>query len=181
MNMALTFKTPGVHIIEVTPPSPIAGVGTSTAAFIGPAVAGQDGGIQGAAGCDIDAAALACAQENLRASGLVDAVDLIRCDAGRVPLPAGWGTTVCADLPFGMLVGSHEKNTSLYPRVLTEAARLLASDGALVVITQEVRLFERIVAEQMGLWSTLRTIPIKLPANTRDGTIRPRIYVLNRK
>lgn len=38
--MALTFKTPGVHIIEVTPPGPIEAVGTSTAAFIGPAVAG---------------------------------------------------------------------------------------------------------------------------------------------
>ena len=38
--MALTFKTPGVHIIEVTPAGPIEGVGTSTAAFIGPAVAG---------------------------------------------------------------------------------------------------------------------------------------------
>ena len=38
--MALTFKTPGVHIIEVTPAGPIEAVGTSTAAFIGPALAG---------------------------------------------------------------------------------------------------------------------------------------------
>lgn len=38
--MPVTFKTPGVHIIEVTPASPIEGVGTSTAAFIGPYVAG---------------------------------------------------------------------------------------------------------------------------------------------
>ena len=38
--MPVTFKTPGVHIIEVTPAGPIEGVGTSTAAFIGPYVAG---------------------------------------------------------------------------------------------------------------------------------------------
>jgi tRNA (guanine6-N2)-methyltransferase len=139
------------------------------------------GPIRRAVGCDIDATALACAQENLRASRLMDEVNLIRCDAGRVPLPEGWGNTVCVDLPFGMLVGSHEKNASLYPRILKEAARLLAPNGKTVVVTQEVRLFERVVADQEGLWSTLRTVPIKLPANTRDGYIRPRIYLLNRK
>jgi tRNA (guanine6-N2)-methyltransferase len=134
-----------------------------------------------AVGCDIDPAALACAQENLKASKLVDEVNLIRCDAGRVPLPEKWGTTVCVDLPFGMLVSSHEKNASLYPRLLREAARLLAPNGKAVVITQEVRLLERIIADQGVSWSTLRTIPIKLPANTRDGYIRPRVYLLNRK
>jgi 23S rRNA G2445 N2-methylase RlmL len=98
-----------------------------------------------------------------------------------VPLPEEWGTTACVDLPFGMLVGSHESNESLYPRVLAEATRLVMPNGKAVVITQEARLFERVVAAQAGQWSTWRVIPIKLPANTRDGYIRPRIYLLNRR
>ncbi len=39
--MALAFKSPGVKIIEVQSPGPIEGVGTSTAAFVGPALAGD--------------------------------------------------------------------------------------------------------------------------------------------
>lgn len=135
----------------------------------------------GAVGCDADAAALACARENLHASGSASAVTLVRADAGRVPLPAGWATTVCADLPFGMLVGSHESNTVLYPRLLKEAGRLTIGGGKLVVITQEVRLFERVAAAQAAQWILLRTIPIKLPADTRAGYIFPRIYLLQRQ
>jgi len=139
------------------------------------------GPVHGAVGCDINATALACARENLRASSFSDEVCLIRCDAGQVPLPEEWGTTVCVDLPFGMLVGSHENNESFYPRILKEAARLVVPGGKAVAITQEARLFERVVASQAEFWSTWRIISIKLPASTRAGYIQPRIYLLNRK
>ena len=39
--MALTFKTPGVYVVEVQTPGPIEGVGTSTPAFVGKALAGD--------------------------------------------------------------------------------------------------------------------------------------------
>jgi 23S rRNA G2445 N2-methylase RlmL len=139
------------------------------------------GPLDSAVGCDIDAAALACARENLAASSLTDQVHLIRCDAGQVPLPEKWGTTACVDLPFGMLVGSHASNESLYPRILAEAARLVAPGGKAAAITQEVRLFERVLAAQAEKWATSRVIPIRLPANTRDGYIRPRIFLLERR
>jgi hypothetical protein len=51
----------------------------------------------------------------------------------------------------------------------------------MVIITQEVRLFERVVAVQEHQWVVTRMIPIKLPANTRTGYIHPRIYLLNRR
>ncbi len=41
--MAIDFKTPGVHVVELPATGPIAGVGTSTAAFIGPAQQGPVG------------------------------------------------------------------------------------------------------------------------------------------
>jgi tRNA (guanine6-N2)-methyltransferase len=139
------------------------------------------GPVLGALGCDIDLGALACARENLIASGHIHAVKLVRCDAGRVPLPTGWASAVCADLPFGMLVGSHQSNKVLYPRLLEEAGRLARSGGIMVAITQEVRLFEQAVAALHDTWKTVRVIPIRLPANTRAGHIRPRIYLLRRR
>jgi predicted RNA methylase len=139
------------------------------------------GPVQRAVACDSDPGALSCARENLEASGEAGAVTLIHCDAGQVPLPKEWATTLCADLPFGMLVGSHESNEALYPRFLTEAGRLLVSGGKLAVITQEVRLFERVVAAQAAQWEVTRVIPIKLPADTRSGYIQPRIYLLRRR
>jgi len=131
--------------------------------------------------CDVDAEALACARENLDASGNGSAVRLVRADACQVPLPAGWATVVCADLPFGMLVGSHQSNEVLYPRLLGEAGRLTRTGGKLVTITQEVRLFDRVAAAQAAQWVVMRVIPIKLPANTRAGYIHPRIYLLQRQ
>jgi tRNA (guanine6-N2)-methyltransferase len=134
-----------------------------------------------ALGCDIDTSALVCAHENLIASGDGAAVSLLRCDAGRLPLPDGWATAACADLPFGMLVGSHQSNEELYPRLLAEAGRLVTAEGRFVVITQEVRLFERTLSAQEVHWALRRTVPIKLPASTGAAYIRPRIYLLQRR
>lgn len=139
------------------------------------------GPVQDAVGCDFDPAALDCARQNLVASGYASTVSLVRCDAGRVPLPIGWATTACVDLPFGMLVGSHQSNEALYPRLLAEAGRLTELGGRLVAITQEVRLFERVVESQKRRWQVIRMVPIKLPASTRTGYIRPRIYLLRRR
>jgi tRNA (guanine6-N2)-methyltransferase len=139
------------------------------------------GPLCGAVGCDLDARVLACAQENLSASGHADAVVLVRCDAGRVPLPDRWATTACADLPFGMLVGSHQTNEQLYPRLLAEAGRLVRGGGTMVAITQEVRLFERVVVAQGDQWAVARVVPLKVPASTRSGYIRPRLYLLQRR
>jgi 23S rRNA G2445 N2-methylase RlmL len=139
------------------------------------------GSAQRAIGCDIDAAALDCAGANLVASGHADKATLLCCDAGRAPLSAAWATTVCVDLPFGMLLGSHQSNAALYPRLLAEAGRLTLPGGWLVAITHEVRLFQRVANEQADQWRMKRQVPIKLPASTRAGTIRPRIYLLQRR
>jgi SAM-dependent methyltransferase len=136
---------------------------------------------QRAVGCDVNTDALACARQNLIASGHASAVMLLRCDAGRVPLPDYWATTVCADLPFGMLVGSHQDNQELYPRLVAEASRLTRAGGKLVVITQEVRLFERVSAASKDQWDLTHVIPVKIPVGTRGSCIHPRIFLLNRR
>jgi SAM-dependent methyltransferase len=139
------------------------------------------GPVHKAVGCDIDTGVLDCARANLTASGDTGTVSLVCCDAGRVPLPTRWATVCCADLPFGMLVGSHQSNEDLYPRLLEEAGRLTIAGGNLVTITQEVRLFERTLSEHETEWELIRTVPIKLPASTRASYIRPRIYLARRR
>jgi hypothetical protein len=80
-----------------------------------------------------------------------------------------------------MLVGSHQSNEELYPRLLEEAGRLTTAGGRMAVITQEIRLFERVAEARKDQWETRQVIPIKLPASTRSGYIRPRIYLLQRQ
>ena len=53
--------------------------------------------------------------------------------------------------------------------------------GMLVVITHEVRLFERGIADHADRWDMKRTIAIKLPADTRSGYIHPRVFLLQRR
>ncbi|HEX6289088.1 MAG TPA: methyltransferase domain-containing protein [Herpetosiphonaceae bacterium] len=129
-------------------------------------------------GCDIDPAALACARENVAASD-VQAIRLEAWDAGDLPTPDGWVDAILADLPFGQLVGSHATNTVLYPRILREAARVTIGGGVFVAITQDIRLWEGLVADAAADWTLDHVLPIKLPFG--GGHLRPRIYVLRRK
>jgi ubiquinone/menaquinone biosynthesis C-methylase UbiE len=131
-----------------------------------------------AIGCDIDPAALACAQENVAASGARQ-VRLESWDAGALPVPDAWVDAILVDLPFGQLVGSHAANTVLYPRILREATRVTIGGGLFVAITQDIRLWERLVADSAADWRLDTVLPIKLPFS--GGYLHPRIYLLRRK
>lgn len=125
-------------------------------------------------GCDTDPAALACARENTAAAGFTDALDLHDWDMRDLPLAADGVDAVCADLPFGHLVGSHEENVQLYPQVLGEAARVAKAGALGVFITHEVRLMESLLAESAA-WQTQGVLRVAL------GGLNPRIFVLRRR
>jgi tRNA (guanine6-N2)-methyltransferase len=127
-------------------------------------------------GCDLDAGALACAAENVRAAGV--GVELQAWDARELPLVDGTVDALVADLPFGQLMGSHEANAELYPRILAEATRVARPGGRFVAITQQVNLFERCLERGADRWSCEHTLRLELPTNT--GPLKPRIYVLRR-
>lgn len=131
-----------------------------------------------ALGCDIDAEARACARENLAASG-VGPARIEAWDAAALPTPDAWVDLVLADLPFGQLVGSHADNLELYPAILREATRVTVGGGLFVAITEDIRLWEGLVADAAADWTLARALPIKLPFS--GGYLRPRIYVLRRK
>lgn len=126
-----------------------------------------------AAGYDLDETALACARRNIEAAGLADRVSLNLGDARALPLPDKSVDAICADLPFGHLVGSHEGNLELYPELLREAARLLKPGGRAVFISHEVRLMENLLADSPR-WKIEQIIKVA------QGGLNPRIFVLVR-
>lgn len=127
-------------------------------------------------GCDLDMGAQACATENVRAAGV--SVELQAWDARELPMADKTVDTLVADLPFGQLMGSHEENAELYPKILAEAARVARPGGRFVAITQQVNLFERCLQRGADRWSCERTLRLELPTNA--GLLKPRIYVLRR-
>ena len=126
-----------------------------------------------AIGCDIDTAALAAAQENLRASKLTALVELLQMDATALQFPANTFNALCADLPWGQLVGSHQHNADLYPRVLAEAARVATPRARLVVLTHEIKLFENVL-QDCTEW-TLQDV-----VRLFQGGLHPRIYLFQK-
>lgn len=131
-----------------------------------------------AIGCDTDREARDCARENVQAAGLRH-IAIEAWDAGRLPTPDAWVDLVLADLPFGQLVGSHDENVVLYPRLLREATRVTIGGGLFVALTEDIRLWEGLIADAAAHWTLDQVVPIKLPFV--GGYLRPRIFVLRRK
>jgi len=127
-----------------------------------------------AIGCDIDPAALDCARANLAAAGLTQRCELHPWDAARLPLHDSSVDAICADLPFGHMVGSHAENLSLYPALLAEAARVARPGAHCVLLSHEVRLMEGLLAGRPG-WGLHSVVRIDL------GGLHPRIFVLERR
>jgi SAM-dependent methyltransferase len=127
-----------------------------------------------AIGCDTSEAALACAEANLRAAGLAGRCELHGWDARALPLRDGSVNVITADLPFGHLVGSHAENLELYPALLAEAARVARPGARAALLSHEVRLMERLLADSEA-W--------ELQAVTRVdvGGLAPRIFLLRRR
>ena len=124
-------------------------------------------------GCDIAPSALECARANIQAAGYDADTDLICADARFLPFPDEYVNIICADLPFGQLVGSHDQNRQLYPQILAEAARVARPESVFVVITHEVRLMESLL-RQSTQWRLEKMLPITLRG------LHPRIYLLRK-
>ena len=82
---------------------------------------------------------------------------------------------ICADLPWGQLIGTHEQNTDIYPRFLQEAARVAMPLAKLIVLTHEITLFERVLQDFSDVWKLEEVVKVF------QGGLHPRIYVLRKK
>ena len=109
------------------------------------------GPVASAIGCDTQATALACAQQNVVAAGVAAAVQLYDWDATSMPIADHSVDLIIADLPFGQLIGTHVQNQQPYPAIIREAQRVLSPRGRMVLISHEIRLLEQSVAQCAGL------------------------------
>lgn len=130
---------------------------------------------QEAIGCDIDHEALECARANLLAAGMAARVRLQAWDATALPLDTASINVILADLPFGQLIGSHRENQRLYPRLLSEAARVAAPGARMLLLTHELRLLEAAVADMPELWDVQQVLGV------RSGGMLPRVFVMGRR
>jgi len=124
-------------------------------------------------GCDIDASALACAARNSANVTGGPSIELQAWNATTLPLPDSSVDAITADLPFGLHVGSHTINQTLYPAVLREAARVAKAGTRFVVITAEVKLLAGAISA-VPQWSQRESFRVNL------GGLTPAIAVLER-
>lgn len=127
-----------------------------------------------AVGCDIDSDALEGAQKNLSASKLDKIVQLFEMDATRLQFPDSSFNVISSDLPWGQMVGTHESNKELYPRMLVEAARVAEPKARFVLLTHEIKLFENTLEQYATLWQLKKLVKVE------QGGLHPRIYLLQR-
>ena len=124
-------------------------------------------------GVDLNGDALECARANLQQAGLAGAVELLHEDATQLSLPDARFDRLSCDLPWGDAIGDHEMNAALYPRFLAEAARVSTPDARMLVITHELRLFERALAAQ-AQWRQAQLVRVF------HGGHQPGLYLLRR-
>lgn len=123
-------------------------------------------------GADLSDSALACARQNVAASKFTD-IEVGQLDVVAGELPARAFDLIVADLPWGDAVGSHEGNAALYPAFLRSMAHVGSRKARLVVLTHEVKLFERVLGEQ-DRWHAREVV------RAYHGGHHPRAYLLTK-
>ncbi|MBN1977248.1 MAG: RNA methyltransferase [Anaerolineae bacterium] len=122
-------------------------------------------------GGDIDAGALRAAAQNVGPRHKPR--QLLRWDAGRLPLADASVDKIATNLPFGKQIGSPQGNRRLYRAVFAEIDRVLCSDGSAVVLSSEAELIKDTVRKLRGL-QILRGYSITVLGQ------QARVYVIGR-
>ena len=127
-------------------------------------------------GCDTALAALACATQNIAAArghelAPNQPVQLEAWDATATPLPDASVDVICADLPFGQLIGTHRQNETLYPQIFAEVTRLAAPNARLALISHELRLLEQAAVPFAADWQIDQIVRV------RTSGMTPGMYV----
>jgi tRNA (guanine6-N2)-methyltransferase len=123
-------------------------------------------------GVDNDPKAVRCAQQNIEAAKRK--IEVAEVDALNTGLPPRSFELIVADLPWGDAITVPGGNEALYTAFLREMHRLSSRQGRLVVLTHELKLFERLLAEQ-DRWHAHELFQVY------SGGHHPKAYLLSRK
>jgi 23S rRNA G2445 N2-methylase RlmL len=132
---------------------------------------GLAGPAQSLMGLDHNLPALQAAQRNVEAAGLTSHIQLRQAEVNAPTLPPGQADVICADLPWGSLVGSHDENLVLYPAFFQSITRLAAPQARLILLSHEIRLIEDLFHAFRLEWQMQERLKI-----TQSGW-HPRLYV----
>jgi tRNA (guanine6-N2)-methyltransferase len=124
-------------------------------------------------GVDIASSALKKAERNL---SRLRSKPLLLCeDIQRLSLKDRSFNVVCADLPWGRLVGDRAKLQGLYAETIRQAGRVCEAGGTFAVLTQENGLFEGALGDFKADWELLSS------ARVKQADYKPTLYLLRRK
>jgi tRNA (guanine6-N2)-methyltransferase len=107
-------------------------------------------------GVDIDERAIACTRQNAAAAGAGEHVHVWRADVTALDMPDAAFDLILVDPPWGDALGSHASNAALYEGALEELGRIAAPAARMVLVTHEVRLTERLLADH-SRWRVAHT------------------------
>ena len=124
-------------------------------------------------GCDLSEEALACAAENVAASGCTSIIEAHDWDAQHVPLGTATVDAICLDLPFGHILGSHAENRLLHAEILREAARVARPGARCCLLTHQAELMSEILRDT-DAWAIERRSRVDM------GGLRPTLFLLQR-
>jgi len=166
---AALVRLAGVHAGDRVA-NPMVGSGTF---LIERALAGPAAALHGA---DSDASAIACSERNASAAGVLERLQLWHGDVlgGDRPGPRQRYELQFVDPPWGDAVGRHADNAALHEALLLASARQAVVGGRLVLVTHEVRLAERLLANHPA-WS------VQHARRVWQGGHRPLCVVLERQ
>lgn len=122
-------------------------------------------------GVDTSRPALEKARANL---SRVKVFTLVERDARRLPLRDASVNAVCADLPWGRLIGEKQELERCYVESLREMTRVCEFGGRLAVITQESSLFDKALDAYQAYWTVMRRFRVK------QSEYKPTVYLMER-
>jgi 23S rRNA G2445 N2-methylase RlmL len=124
-------------------------------------------------GVDIAPSALRKAERNL---SRLRTKPLLLCeDIQRLSLKDRSCNVICADLPWGRLVGERANLQGLYAGTVRQAGRVCEAGGTFAALTQENALFEGVLGEFKADWELLSS------ARVKQADYKPTLYLLRRK
>lgn len=123
-------------------------------------------------GVDISRAALEKARKNL--SGVAKGAKLLEEGVGELSLADSSVNVICADLPWGRLIGNRSELHGVYLETLHQAARVCMPGGRFAVLTQEIETFEKALNAYKRQWEVVAGFRVK------QADYTPKFYVLKR-
>lgn len=130
-------------------------------------------GAQRLIGVDNSSKAIEKARKNLEY--LATPPKILHEGIDELSLPDQSVDVICADLPWGRLIGKRDELHEVYRAALQQASRVCVTGGRYAVLTQEIQLFEDLLKSFAKDWR------IEASFRVKQSDYKPKLYLLKRE